>query len=95
MKRAIPPFFFFILQIVNGIWNPESVSLILFVRPRLTSHIRITPRIKDPNLLSLRFEILGCQSGGRNVYPFVDFDMFVFRHYHTSPPTFIVSQVEM
>ncbi|XP_030837295.1 cubilin-like [Strongylocentrotus purpuratus] len=50
-------------EIVHGTWNPESVSLILFVRPRLTSHIRITPRSKNPNLLALRFEILGCQSG--------------------------------
>ncbi|XP_041482732.1 uncharacterized protein LOC121429653 isoform X2 [Lytechinus variegatus] len=50
-------------EIIHGKWDPEAISIILFARPRLTRHIQITPRSKDPSLLSLRLEILGCQKG--------------------------------
>ncbi|XP_071479554.1 uncharacterized protein [Diadema antillarum] len=49
-------------EIRQGSWDPRKVSPLFFSRPRLTSVINIKPSSKTIELVSLRFEILGCEN---------------------------------
>ncbi|XP_072165321.1 uncharacterized protein [Diadema setosum] len=49
-------------EVLQGSWDPQKVSSLFFSRPRLTSVINIKPSSKAIELVSLRFEILGCEN---------------------------------
>ncbi|XP_071496666.1 uncharacterized protein [Diadema antillarum] len=56
-------------EIRQGSWDPRKVSPLFFSRPRLTSVINIKPSSKDIELVSLRFEILGCENDLLKIQP--------------------------
>ncbi|XP_072165322.1 uncharacterized protein [Diadema setosum] len=56
-------------EVRQGSWDPQKVSPLFFSRPRLTSVISIKPSSKAIELVSLRFEILGCENDLLKIQP--------------------------